>query len=99
VEPLTVNELLHALATEVGQSEMNIDNLPSRSTFLDCCLGLVIVDDETSSVRFVHYSFQEYMNSQDRFPQLGDERAHEIITRICLIYLCFEATKEVLWPS
>jgi ankyrin repeat protein len=91
-EPLGVDQLLHALATELGQEQLDYDNFPSRSSFLDCCLGLVIVDNETSTVRFVHYSLQEYLRGEDHFLQLGlgHEIGHESISQICLTYLKFQ---------
>ena len=54
--PLSVDELLHALATETDQRDIDRDNFPSQRTFLECCLGLVILDNETSTVRLVHYA-------------------------------------------
>ena len=91
--PLLVDELLHALATEIGHRDLHRDNFPGRGTFLDCCLGLVIIDDETSTVRLVHYSLQEYLKTQDQlFP-----RGHQCIAEICLTYLMFEsATSELV---
>lgn len=86
--PLSVEELLHALATEKGHSDLDRDNFPGRKTFLACCLGLAIVDDETSTVRLVHYSLEEYLNTHDQVFQYG----HEYITQICLTYLLFEST-------
>lgn len=86
--PLSVDELLHALATRVGDRDLDRNNFPSRHTFLNCCLGLVLVDDETSTVRLVHYSLHEYLfNSQDPIFQNG----HESITQTCLTYIMFES--------
>ena len=85
--PLTVDELLHALATEIGDRELGDDNFPSRDNFLDHCLGLVIRDDETSTVRLVHLSLQEYLTESKLFQQ-----GHEDIAQICLTYLMFECT-------
>jgi hypothetical protein len=85
--PLSVDELLHALATEPGHHDLDHDNFPSRSTFLNCCLGLAITDDETLTVRLVHYSLEEYLKTQAQlFP-----RGHEMIAEVCLTYLMFES--------
>jgi ankyrin repeat protein len=83
--PLTVDELLHALATEMNHRELDCDNFPSRNSFLDCCLGLVIVDNETLTLRLVHYTLHEYLSTQSQLVQHG----HESITQICLTYLMF----------
>jgi hypothetical protein len=93
--PLSVDELLHALATEPGRHDLDRDNFPSRSTFLNCCLGLAITDDETLTMRLVHYSLEEYLKKQARlFP-----RGHEMIAEVCLTYLMFQScTSEIPRP-
>ena len=44
--PLQASELSHALAVEVGSTDLDADNVPSIVTVLSCCQGLVIVDKE-----------------------------------------------------
>ena len=58
--PLTLVELQHALAVEKNDVEFDADNIPPPKAVLDYCLGLVVVDEETSTVRFVHYTLEEY---------------------------------------
>ena len=41
--PLKANELCHALAVEIGSPNLNTANVPSISTLLACCQGLVVV--------------------------------------------------------
>ncbi|KAF3909927.1 Ankyrin-3 [Dactylellina cionopaga] len=99
--PLHVNEVFDALAVKLGDKNLDTDNFPSQQSWLDCCLGLVIVDEETSTVRLVHFSLQEYLRSQceDLFKD-----GHDRIAKTCLTYLCFEnitaspvmSTKELL---
>jgi ankyrin repeat protein len=90
--PLSVDELLHALATEPGDYDLDYDNIPSRSTFLNCCLGLATIEDETSTVRLVHYSLEEYLNTQSQlFPH-----GHEIIVEVSLTYLMFTSSTSEL---
>ncbi len=100
--PLSVNELLHALATELYHNDIDYDNFPSRSAFLNCCLGLAITDDETSTVRLVHYSLEEYFKTQTRL----FARGHEMIAEVCLTYLMFdscmstpERISRILWEE
>ncbi|KAK6544659.1 hypothetical protein TWF694_001347 [Orbilia ellipsospora] len=85
--PLRISEFLDALAVKLGDKNLDIDNFPSRQSWLDCCLGLVITDEETSTVRLVHFSLQEYLHSQR-----GDlfKKGHERIAKTCLTYLCFD---------
>ncbi|KKZ63280.1 hypothetical protein EMCG_00263 [[Emmonsia] crescens] len=89
--PLHLDELMHALATEeIGADDFDQDNFPSKTSFLNCCLGLVVVDEETSKVRLVHHSLREYFDSakgKGLFPN-----GHEIIAQTCLTYLFFRST-------
>ncbi|PGH07088.1 hypothetical protein AJ79_06366 [Helicocarpus griseus UAMH5409] len=97
---LHVDELMHALATDIGDRDLDKDNLPSKTSFLDCCLGLVVLEEGTSRVRLVHHSLGEYIGSiggENFFPG-----GHETIAQACLTYLLFESTtnkKAKLVPS
>jgi hypothetical protein len=72
--PLTVIELRHALSVMIDPSKMqpgklplaydeslHWDNFPSEKSLLDWCLGLIIIDEETSTVRLVHKSLHDYL--------------------------------------
>ena len=89
--PLKLRELQHALAVEKSDKEFDRDNIPSCITLLDCCLGLVVVDDETLTVRFVHYTLEEYFqdNSKAEFPN-----GHIPIAETCLTYINFGELKQ-----
>ena len=109
-EPLTVDQLLHALATKMDDEKLNDEKLDDEklddeklddekpdpgnfiplSCLLDCCWGLVVVEDKTSTIRFVHYSLQEYFKRKDQSENLF-QRRHERIAETCLTYLMFEA--------
>ncbi|KAF8464666.1 hypothetical protein BDZ91DRAFT_821773 [Kalaharituber pfeilii] len=83
---LKVVELQHALSVEDGAETLDPDNFPSKSTLLHCCCGLVTVDNETSTVRLVHYTLQEYFDSYgEKYFPFG----HNLIARTCLTYLSF----------
>ena len=68
--PLKLVELQHALAVESSHTEFDADNIPPQKALLDCCLGLVLIDEETSTVRFVHYTLEEYFQkyTREEFP-------------------------------
>ncbi|RPB00500.1 hypothetical protein L873DRAFT_1679841, partial [Choiromyces venosus 120613-1] len=84
--PLKVPELCHALAVKVGARNLDSANVPSIQSILGCCLGLVIVDQETSTVRLIHATLQEYLQShQDIF-----DSPHSNIAEVCLSYLNLE---------
>ena len=87
--PLQVDELRHALAIQIGSSDLSSDNIPAISTLLGCCQGLVIVDKSASIVRLIHFTLQEYLCAH---PDLFDE-AHSTMAETCLTYLNFQRIK------
>jgi len=89
--PLKLEELQHALAVEQGDTQFEVDNIPPRKAILDSCLGLALVDEETVTVRFVHYSLEEYFRLQSgiHFPY-----GYNSVAETCLIYLNFPEIRE-----
>ena len=87
--PLKPDELLHALAVEIGSPNLNSDNIPSIGTLLYCCQGLVAVDKEASTVRLIHTTLHEYLRAH---PQLFGT-AHSTIAETCLSYLNSQQVK------
>ena len=65
--PLKADELRYALAVEIGLPDLNTNNVPSIGTLLACCQGLIVVEKETSTVRLIHFTLQEYLRAH---PQL-----------------------------
>ena len=61
--PLTADELCHALAVEIGAPSLSTDNVPSIGIVLERCQGLVVVDNEASTVRLIHSTLQEYLRA------------------------------------
>ena len=88
--PLQVDELCHALAVEIGSTNLNVENVPSVGTLLGCCQGLFTVDKEASIVRLVHFTLQEYLctHHDDFF-----NRSHSRIAETCLTYLNSQQVK------
>jgi ankyrin repeat protein len=87
--PLTVNELLHALAVEENEEDLDQDNRDDPKTFLDCCLGLATIDVETSTVRFFHLRLREYFAECRQVFNETFEKGHDYIARTCLTYIMF----------
>jgi len=81
--PLRASELCHALSVEIGSPNLNTDNVPSISTLLACCQGLVVVEKEVSAVRLIHLTLQEYLRT---YPELFGA-AHSTMAETCLSYL------------
>ncbi|KAI1394316.1 ankyrin [Hypoxylon trugodes] len=61
--PLKLAELLCALAIEPGDEELDEDAVGDESDIANYCAGLVVVEGDSKTVRFVHYTTQEYFNS------------------------------------
>jgi len=81
--PLEADELCHALAVKLGFTYFNNKNVPLISTLVSSCQGLVTVDKEATTVRFIHFTLQEYLATHpDVF-----SRPHSVIAEICLAYL------------
>lgn len=88
-EPLKPEELRHALAVEPGDDDLDWDNFISQYLLLESCLGLVIVDESTSTIRLVHKSLQDYLKIQHDKHQLFENGNREI-THTCLSYISFD---------
>jgi len=86
--PFKLRELRHALAVEPGDTELDTENIPSPEVILSCCLGLVIVDEETLTVRFVHYSLEEFFKDDENASKYFPDR-FTAAAEICLTYLNF----------
>ena len=85
--PLSTLELLHALAIELGDTEIDEDNVLETDQLLTMCAGLVTVDEQSNNVRFVHYTTQEYLqrNQETWLPDAKIE-----IARSCIAYLSID---------
>lgn len=57
---LTILELQHALAIEIGDSKLDEENLLQIEDMVSVCAGLVTIDEESSIIRLVYYITQEY---------------------------------------
>jgi len=85
--PLQFDELSHALAIEIGSRDLNPERIPSVETLSRCCLGLIVIDKEVSTIRLIHTTLQEYLRtSPDIFGP-----THSIMAETCLTYLNFRA--------
>lgn len=85
--PISLTELQHALAVEVGESQFDEGNLlTDEDDMTSCCAGLVIVEPTDKIIRLVHYTTQEYFqrNRKHFFPEAQTE-----ITQVCLTYLLY----------
>ena len=86
--PLRIDELRYALSVEMGATELDPENVPPQGTVLGSCLGLAVVDKETSTVRLIHYTLQEYLSRPGVLPDV-----HRTLGQTCLTYLNLDEIK------
>ena len=91
---MKADELCHALAVQTGSPNLGVGNAPSTGLLLACCLGLFPVEKESSTVRLIHFTVQEYLRA---LPKLLSP-AHSAMTETCLSYLNSKHVK-ALSPS
>jgi ankyrin repeat protein len=94
--PLSTLELLHALAVEPGDNEIDEDNILETEQLLTICAGLVTIDEQSDNVRFVHYTTQEYLQ---RNQQMWLLHAEFEIARSCTAYLSIDGLTVGPCPS
>lgn len=85
--PLTQLELQHALAVEPGTTQLDEENLPDIQGMVSACCGLVTIENESSIIRLVHYTTQEYF---ERTQVKWFPNAEAEIAIVCITYLSFE---------
>ncbi|KAF8246353.1 hypothetical protein K440DRAFT_553495, partial [Wilcoxina mikolae CBS 423.85] len=86
--PLTAVELQHALAVEPGDEALDPSGIHDIDFLLSICGGLVTLEHEHGTIRFVHYTVQEFLASVSErlFPDAG-----VFISQTCLTYLSFRS--------
>jgi ankyrin repeat protein len=89
---LSTDMLQQVLAIGPGDDDFDYDAIIHEESLLDVCAGLVVVDNDTKVIQYVHYTTQEYFHSAKRI--LFPESPLNIVTT-CLTFLLFEeATKD-----
>ncbi|KAL2038614.1 hypothetical protein N7G274_008662 [Stereocaulon virgatum] len=99
-ELLSIEELEQAVAIEIGQSDLDQDNVCDYEDIVSVCAGFVIADFNNvrlgGFLRLAHYTTQEYLvrNGMEYFPE-----AQQIMASNCLTYLLYDAFSETLCNS
>lgn len=96
-EPLTLTQIRHALAVSIPAVEgddtyyenLDWDNLPPEKSLVNWCLGLVVMDEETSTLRLVHKSLFDYLMKQHNLGNIFQD-GHAEISHTCLTYMLFK---------
>ncbi|KAK8048380.1 hypothetical protein PG994_010110 [Apiospora phragmitis] len=81
-------ELQHALGVERDELALDPENGPRIEHLVSVCAGLVTVDEQSGIIRLVHYTAQEYFESEKArwFPDIELE-----MTTVCTTYLSFNS--------
>jgi ankyrin repeat protein len=79
---LKVSELQHAVA--IRPEEICIRDMHDPDFFVYYCFGLVVIEEETSIIRLVHFSVNEYLQKHcsEFFPNADD-----LLTCSCISYM------------
>lgn len=85
--PLLIDELRFALAIQVGEKMFDSDNMIQAKLIIDCCLGLVVIDNGSSVVRLVHHTLQDFLRHEQQGMSQNEETE---IAKACLTSLCLE---------
>ncbi|KAI3554913.1 ankyrin repeat protein [Colletotrichum abscissum] len=88
--PLKTIELQHALAVEIGTTELDEDNIPELEDVVSACAGLVTIDEESQIIRLVHYTTQEYF---ERTKGRWMPEAQRLLSTSCVAYLSYDRFK------
>ena len=89
--PLRAEELCHALGVEIGSAQLDPENIPALRILLSSCLGLLTVEESSSTVRLVHFTLQKHLSND---PTLFHS-SHSTIAEICLTYLNFRSVRDL----
>jgi ankyrin repeat protein len=96
--PLKIRELQHALAIRKGDTDIDNDGLvDDESYFVAVCDGLVIIDNESETVRLIHHTLLEYLSLDEggRFFPCPQAK----IANMCLTYLLFNEFSSGFLPD
>ncbi|KAF2462799.1 uncharacterized protein BDR25DRAFT_247717, partial [Lindgomyces ingoldianus] len=88
--PITTDEISCTIAVEPEKAELDQENKHDVEDLVSVCAGLVVVDQESTVIRLVHYTTQEYC---ERIRDTWNPYAQKDIATTCLTYLSFDVFK------
>lgn len=89
--PLTVEEVLHALAIVIGDMDFDEGNVPFEEDLTKECAGLVTINSQDHTVRFAHYTVTEFIERIRSTSELFKANAVPIAAS-CITYLTLSRT-------
>lgn len=85
--PMSSDELCDVLSVKSNRNHLDPLFRPSCATILDCCGGLVVLDQNSSNIHLLHFSLQEFIQNT----HFGQEIAPaDTLGKLCLAYLRME---------
>ncbi len=93
--PLKVTELQEAVAFDIADGAWDEAKIPHEDLMIELCRSLIVRDETDNTVRFAHYTVQQYLRLKERTDGWYDpsslvfERAPEFLGRMCITYLSF----------
>jgi ankyrin repeat protein len=87
-EPLQTMALQHALTVKDDTLDIGEGDLPNVQMLVSLCMGLVAIEQESGTIRLVHETTQQYLESYFR---KAKEDGDSEIAKACLHYLSFPA--------
>ena len=84
--PMILEELRCALAVEPELSYIEQEALPEGGNLLSVCGGLIVISEDRETIRFIHYTTQEYLQ-RSGYPDFSSAQAY--LASICTTYLSF----------
>jgi hypothetical protein len=94
--PLTVVELQHALAVRPGTTELDEGFIPEVEDLLSVCAGLTTTDVQSGTIRWIHYTTQEYF---ERTWETWLPDSQMEIGKTCIVYISFDTFASGFSPS
>ena len=82
--PLRMSELREALAVRAQSSMLEESYSPTEQTIVEACMGLIILEQATSEVHFIHQTVREHVREK-QFDSLREATCD--LEHLCLTYL------------
>ena len=92
--PLQIEELRHALAIKRGDTLFNTLNLSEVDLLVGVCIGLVGLDQQSNTLRLIHYTLHDCLQTKQIFLD-GDS----VIAGTFLTYLSFDGPEQRVLDS
>lgn len=89
---LTAAEIRTAVSVEVAAERYELDelDLPDSTTLVDICGGLVMIEENSDTLRLAHFTVQEYLLQKSIIP--SDTNLE--LAKTCITYLSFRVFAE-----